>query len=132
MLNIFPIQFLAPLAYFLLRVCVGFIMIRLGIRHARNHTDIAQNFSFPFFPFPRFSIICMSIVELCMGTLFILGLYTQIAALITVLLSFKIIMFSRYFTHPLIPSRMFYTLLFFASLSLFITGAGVFAFDLPI
>jgi len=64
--------------------------------------------------------------------MFVAGYYTQIAALISVILCIKIILLYKKFGGQYIPSRMFYTLLFAASFSLLITGAGAFAFDLPI
>jgi hypothetical protein len=44
----------------------------------------------------------------------------------------KMFVMRNWFDHPSIPTKLFYVLLFAASVSLFITGAGVFAFDLPI
>lgn len=132
MLNIFPIQFLAPFAYFFLRVCLGCILIVLGVRHLKSREELALSIVFPSFPFPRFIVIWMSIIELCAGALLVMGFLTQLGALLVMALSLKLIVFSTRFTHPSIPSRMFYTLLFFSSLSLLITGAGIFAFDLPL
>jgi uncharacterized membrane protein YphA (DoxX/SURF4 family) len=132
MLNIFPIQFLAPIAYTLLRLCVGLFLIRLGINHITNRDSLSSTFSFSFFPFPQFVIICMSIAELLAGLSLTLGYLTQLGALLSVALSLKCIFLHARLTHPLIPSRSFYTLLLFASISIFITGAGAFAFDLPI
>lgn len=132
MLNLFPIQFLAPIAYFLLRVCLGVIALRLGMKHMRYHALIKDQFTFSFFPFPTSLVVLMSLVEILSGTLLILGLYTQVAALALAILSLKIILMHKRLSHPLIPPRMFYTLMLFVSLSLFITGAGILAFDLPI
>lgn len=132
MLNIFPIQFLAPLAYALLRLCVGWIFVHLGMNHFKNRESLAPNFNFSLFPFPRFIVAYMSIIELVIGVLFIAGYLTQIAALLAIVLSLKCLLMYSKITHPLIPSRIVYTLILFASISLFITGAGVFALDLPI
>jgi uncharacterized membrane protein YphA (DoxX/SURF4 family) len=134
MLNIFPIQFLAPLAYFILRVCVGFILIRLGIRHFKNRNTLIADklFAMPLFPLTTFSVFFLCVFELVVGTLFVLGLFTQIAALLTLAYSLKAIFLKKYFTHPLMPQRLFFVLLGAVSLTLFITGAGAFAFDLPI
>jgi uncharacterized membrane protein YphA (DoxX/SURF4 family) len=134
MLNIFPIQFLAPIAFLILRVCVGLILIRLGVRHFRNRHTLMRDhfFAFPFFPFPKFSILLLCIFEWVVGVLFIIGLFTQIAALLTLAYSLKAIFLRKYFTHPLMPQRLFFILLGAVSLTLFITGAGHFAFDLPI
>ncbi|QQR64742.1 DoxX family membrane protein [Candidatus Kaiserbacteria bacterium] len=132
MLNLFPIQFLAPFAYLLLRVSVGFILIRLGIIHIRNRHALKDTLSSGIFPYGLFFAWYLGIVEIIIGTLFLVGFLTQLAAILSMVLSLKFIMMHKRFTHPLIPSRLTYVLLFFISLSLLITGAGLFAFDLPI
>lgn len=132
MLNIFPIQFLAPIAYALLRICVGFIFIRLGQSHLRNRATLAQVFTLPIFPYGLFFVWYISIAEIIMGLLFIFGLFTQIAALFGIAYSLKLFILRKQFAHPLIPRGYFLMLLLVVSISLFITGAGIFAFDLPI
>ena len=66
------------------------------------------------------------------GILFIIGMYTQLAALVTILVSVVMILFTFSNLRSQIPDRMVWFLLLGASLSLFITGAGVLAIDLPI
>jgi len=132
MLNLFPIQFLAPLAFALLRVCVGALLLRLGIRHLKGRAHLQEVFTFTYFKKGVLLATLFGIIEIVIGALFVVGLFTQVAALLLMLLSLKIIIMHTRFTHPLIPQRLFYVLLFSASLSLFITGAGIFAIDLPI
>lgn len=132
MLNLFPIQFLAPFAYFLLRVCIGFILVRFGVVHIRNRHTLKDTFSFGIFPYGLFFTWYLGIVEIIIGTLFLVGFLTQLAAILSMVLSLKLMVMHKRFVHPLIPSRLTYVLLFFISLSLLITGAGIFAFDLPI
>ncbi len=69
-------------------------------------------------------------LELALGVLLILGAYTQLAALGTLFISGCVLFFSP--KSDVFPSSSFYFMALFASLSLFITGAGAFAFDLPI
>ena len=129
MLNLFPIQFLAPLAYFILRIGVGIIFLYLGKSHIKNNeiassldrSDSGNNSKVWF----------VGIFEIIIGLFFLFGFLTQI----TSLLSMLYVLFSgrlRRKMPQLVPGRLFLILLFFASLSLFITGAGAFAFDLPI
>lgn len=132
MLNIFPVQFLAPVAYALLRLCVGFVFLYFGRRHIQNHTSLKEVFLLNGFPLSGFFVWYMVVVEIIIGTLFVLGLYTQIAALLAMFFLLTLAVMRKKFAHPLLPSRLVRVLLFFASLSLFITGAGIFAFDLPI
>ncbi len=132
MLNIFPIQFLAPLAYTILRVCIGLIFLYLGRSHIKNRSILKDVFTLPIFPFGLFFTWYIALAEIIIGVLFILGLFTQVAALLAILYALKLIVLYKRFSHPLVPTRPVLLLLFAASLSLFITGAGAFAFDLPI
>lgn len=132
MLNLFPIQFLAPIAYLLLRVCVGIVLLRLGVHHIQNRHSLKETFSFSIFPYGLFMVWYVGIIEVALGILFLCGFVTQLAALLTILFSLKFIIMHSRFTHPLIPPRLVYVLIGVISFSLFITGAGIFAIDLPI
>lgn len=119
MLNPFPIQFLAPLTYFLLRVVLGFLIIRLGKRllgqrpRTTTHTAVAG-------------------IEIVVGSMLILGVYTQIAALVTMILTIPVLMRPHASFQTFQTSRSTALLMCVVAISLFITGAGAFAFDLPI
>ena len=127
MLNPFPIQYLALLAYFALRLIVGTLLIAMGIRHIKHKTPLA--WAFPFSTPLSFAFAC---AEIMFGAMFILGFYTQYASLGTMALSIILLVTHRKTPSKEIPQRIFCVLLFAVSLSLFITGAGAFAFDLPI
>lgn len=130
MLNPFPIQFLALLAYAILRIIVGAILLYLGFSHIQHRAVLKEQFS--QFRFGLVLVWYLGTLEIIVGMMFIFGFYTQIAALLSMLMAIKFIVLKGRFTSPLIPGRLFYILLFGASLSLFVTGAGIFAFDLPI
>lgn len=132
MLNVFPIQFLAPLAYALVRICIGCILIHLGYTHIRHRQSLKEIFSFKLFPYGLFFVWYMGVFEIFIGILFTIGFLTQIASLLTIFLALKLLIIHKHCMHPLIPQRLFYILLLTTALSLFITGAGIFAFDLPI
>jgi uncharacterized membrane protein YphA (DoxX/SURF4 family) len=132
MLNIFPIQFLAPLAYMLLRIVLGLVLLYLGTSHIRNRHSLKDIFSFSFFPYGLFMTWYLGSIEILIGIMFIVGFFTQIAALLGMAFSLKFIIMYKHFTHPLIPSRLCFLFMFMISFTLFITGAGPFAFDLPI
>lgn len=132
MLNVFPIQFLAPIAYMVLRLCVGFVFLYLGHRHLKNRRTLMGAFEHVSFAYGSFFVWYMGFFEMLIGVLFILGLYTQIAALLSMILIAKLFFLRKRLVHPLLPGPLARVLLFFASMSLFITGAGIFAFDLPI
>jgi uncharacterized membrane protein YphA (DoxX/SURF4 family) len=132
MLNPFPIQFLSLLAYFILRVLTGLVLLTLGYRHFEARKVLNTILVLPLFPFGTVTTTVLIMAELVIGALFILGAFTQIAALLAMIMSFKMIVLKSRFAHSSIPGRLFYVLLLAISCSLFITGAGVFAFDLPI
>lgn len=132
MLNPFPIQFLALFAYFLLRLCVGSVLIYLGLKHFSYREELRHVLTLSWFPFGRFTAYTFACAEILIGAFLIAGAYTQYAVLLLMLMSTKMLVMRSWFDHHSIPSKLFYFLLFGASLSLFITGAGVLAFDLPI
>lgn len=119
MLNPFPIQFLAPLAYCILRVALGILLIRFGNRLLQKE---------PRSVFPTL----LGWVEILMGALFIVGFYTQIVALFTIVLSIPVLVKSNTLLHAFPINRATVFLICMIAFSLFITGAGAFAIDLPI
>jgi uncharacterized membrane protein YphA (DoxX/SURF4 family) len=132
MLNIFPIQFLALFAYFLLRVLTGTVLLYLGLLHARSLPTLQDGLTLSWWPYGRLSALVLILTELVTATMLLVGYAAQLAALILILMSVKIFLLRGLLTHDTIPSRPFYVLLLGIALCLFITGAGAFAFDLPV
>lgn len=131
MLSIFPTMFLALLAHAVLRVLVGLTLLYLGFRHIgseRERIRAILNVRWPHLA--GFFVWYIGIVEIVVGFLFTIGFVTQIAALITAVMAIKILVFGRRLEDAF-PQPLFYVLLLAASISLFITGAGAFAVDLP-
>lgn len=131
MLSVWPTHFLSLFAYFILRCFVGFILFYLGIRHLQYHQELKQIMRLSWWPFGAISAGLLAMTEIILGSLLIVGAYTQIAALLVALLSLKLLFMRGWFPHHTIPPKLFYFLLLGASLSLIITGAGALAFDLP-
>lgn len=132
MLNPFPIQWLAMLAYLLLRVFVAGVLVYLGITHWKHRHELKDVLQLAWFPYGRLVSVLFCVAEIALGLFIFAGAFTQYAALVIMAMSFKLILIRHWFNHPTIPSKIFYLLLFAAALSLFITGAGALAFDLPI
>lgn len=133
MLNFFPIMFLSPLAYALLRIVLGGMFLYLGYRHLFTYRRELQALLHRHWPrFASFAAWHLGIGEILIGGMLVVGAYTQIAALAGILLSIKMLIFRRHVIHPSIPPPLFYLLVLAISISLFITGAGALAFDLPI
>ena len=90
MLNLFPIQFLALLAYFILRVMTGLAVLWLAKRHFQFRHELSTVLVLPFFPFGKVTTIVLIITEMVAGALLVLGAFTQIGALLLILLSLDI------------------------------------------
>jgi uncharacterized membrane protein YphA (DoxX/SURF4 family) len=120
------------LAYFILRVAFGFVLLVLGFRHLKHKESLYQTLVLRIFPFGKTATFILIIAEIVLGIMFILGYYTQIAAIIAMGISFEMLLMRNKFKTSLLPSRLMYLLFLGIALSLFITGAGAFAFDLPI
>ncbi len=128
MLNPFPIQFLALFAYFILRIFVGGILLWLGIKILRtrvipNPHGIAKR---------PITLYLLAVAEIAIGIFTLLGAATQYAMLGLFVLCVAVLCTNPQRNVPYIPSPIFYLLLLACSISLFITGAGFPAVDLPI
>jgi uncharacterized membrane protein YphA (DoxX/SURF4 family) len=134
--NLFPTMFLALIAHTALRVVFGSILLVLGYKHLT--TGRAPMAAAIATCSPRLSgaagvfAVYVALVEIVLGFMFIFGAYTQVAALVAIAFSLKMLMFRRYFALGLMPSPAFFVLAIGVSLSLFITGAGAFALDIPL
>lgn len=132
MLNLFAIQWLALTAYFILRVWIGVMLILLSTRHSKSYRELVTSTTWPIFSGYKFPIIFLILSEFLLGAILILGAYTQIVVVLIFMMAIKMIIWRNRFTHPSIPDRWFYSLLIACCISIFITGAGAIAFDLPI
>lgn len=132
MLNLFPIQFLSLFAYFILRVITGLVVLWLGFKHYQHRNELSDILVLPIFPFGKTAVFFLVLTEIIIGTLLTIGLFTQAGAILLMLLSLKMMVLYKHFNHPTLPNKLTYLLLFAIGFSLFITGAGIFAFDLPI
>ena len=133
MLNVFP-DFLTfgLLAPFLLRLAVGFLFLKAGVKKAKGGAWTTPIFEkMHLRPGARYTL-ALGVIEVVSGILLIIGLYTQVAALAAALIS----LFGWYAKkkHPSETpgSKGAFLLLFVISLSLLFSGAGFFAFDLPL
>jgi uncharacterized membrane protein YphA (DoxX/SURF4 family) len=111
---------------------VGFVWLELALRHRQDAKRIATAFHLPLFPWPKLGIALIIIIEFIIGGLFVIGLFTQIAALLSILWCIKLLVLRRYFTDISFPDTRTTILLLAIGITLFITGAGALAFDLPI
>lgn len=108
----FPqLLFLAPLSALLIRVSLALIFAYSAWHHAHKH-----------------NALILSILEVCLAGLLVVGAWTQPIGLVSVV---PIILMLSASSHRTLPkSTLFLSLIL--CLSLVVTGAGAFAFDLPL
>jgi len=134
MLNPFPeLLTYSLLAPFILRLMVGVIFINLGMLAFKGEKERWQiSLNTLNIPNPKLAVKIFGGLEVIGGVMFILGFYTQIAALILGLLVFA----EAYveYKDPAILKRnfVFYSLILAIVVSLLLSGAGAFAIDLPL
>lgn len=132
MMNPFPLMYLSLIAYAVVRIGIGGILIFFGYQHLRAHSKMTHALKSRFSRFGGIVAYKLALVEIVIGLMYIAGFYTQIAALLALMYAIKMLVLRNTLSYPLVPSPAFFGALIFISLSLFITGAGAFAFDLPI
>lgn len=121
MLNTFPdLLSFSLIAPFLLRVVAGLFFVRLGIHTARDSRQTSG-----------VRVATLGFLEIAIGALLIVGLFTQISALTGFCLSIILAKVERK-DSPRPTGRAAFVLLAMICLSLVLTGAGAFAFDLPL
>lgn len=133
MLNPFPdllaFLFFAP---FILRLAAGILFLDLGWNTLRKkRIEYAAFFESAGFRPGHSYARAAGALESITGVLLITGLWTQIAALIAALISGMVLLFKLKDPARFPHDRRLFLLLFVVSLSLLVTGAGFFAFDLP-
>lgn len=133
MLNPFPellaLSFFAPL---FLRVALGLVLFLTSFHQLIDkREELSKRFNAVWPQYGTKIVWTTGIIEVVVGLSFIAGFYTQIAALIGILFS-GFVIFSKKYKKVMHRDISFYILMFAISLSLLVTGAGIFAFDLPL
>lgn len=137
MLNIFPdLLFLQLLAPFMLRVAIGVMLFWIGYSYIfKDRVVVVSQISSKWPKFGPFAVWFGGIFDMITGIFLIVGFLTQAAAIAGILIAMDAL-FAKWFYKDLDKvikySRMFYVLLLVISISLLFTGAGAFAFDLPL
>ena len=120
------------LAPFIIRTALGFAYLRLGMHAAtKNRHSLEQGLSPVFKSGSRTAVYFLPGIEILAGLALILGFYTQVAAIITAIISLFFASAVYFQKFPSAEGPLFNFLAFAASLSLILSGAGFFALDRP-
>ncbi|MDZ4226458.1 MAG: DoxX family membrane protein [Patescibacteria group bacterium] len=132
MLNPFPdllvLGFFAPT---LIRVAAAALFLYAGYIHWQRREAIA-NVSFPIVGRGEWIAWLSIVFHLAVGAMLFFGYYTQIAALLGLVGSLKGVVLGKSYAQVFVYSRATYILLAAICASLLFSGAGAFAFDLPL
>ena len=134
MLSVFPnLLNYALLAPFILRLVIGIIFIDLGILKfkAEKSRWIASFTTLNLHP-ADLLVAFYGVLQIIGGVLLLIGLWTQVAALIFVIFTGMELYIEWSEREVLKRDFVFYLLVFVISLSLLLTGPGAYAFDLPL
>lgn len=134
MLNTFPtllsFGFLAPT---ILRITAGLIFFYFGwLKLTKNKREKINFFETIKLKPAILWLWIIALVEIVVGTMIIVGFLTQIASIIASVIMFASIVIKIKKPSTLPNTLDFYILFFVVFLSLILTGAGLFAFDLPL
>ncbi len=134
MLNPFPelltFSFFAPT---LLRVAVGLVFAYLAWHHFSARRACAGEIEM-FVSRSLAGGLCTiyALIEALVALGLVIGLYTQVAALVGAVITLKILVLKRSFHQTAPLSRTAYALVCIICISLLVTGAGAYALDLPL
>lgn len=132
MLSVFPqILFLAPLSATLLRVAAAFTFAYVVWKQAEHREDLAR-IRFPIVGSGMWIVWLSIIIEGSIALALFVGIYTQVAALLGAIAAAKYVFWKKYAPTAVPLTRGTSLLLLVVTLSLLVTGAGAFAFDLPL
>ena len=135
MLNPFPeLLILGLLAPFILRVALGVLFLHAGWNHLsrERRAKAASKLRVAWGVLGTHFIWILGVVEVLVGLALLVGFFTQIAALVGVLIALKLLYLRK--PHPVIASGSVecYILVIAICLSLLLSGAGALAIDIPL
>ena len=134
MLSVFPslltYKMLAP---FILRLVAGIILLDIGyLKLGKEKTAWHDFFELIHFKPSYFFVTLLAVIEIVAGTFILTGYLTQLAALVMAIILFAESYIEMKDGSLLKRDIVFYLLLLAICLSLLFSGAGAFAFDLPL
>ena len=132
--NLFPELFTFSLiAPFILRIVIGFIFLNLGsLKLGKERAGWKASLNILHIKPAGFFTGLLGIIEIIGGLLLIIGAYTQLVALILAVIAISETLIEYEEESILKRDMVFYLLLAAICVSLLLTGAGLFAIDIPI
>jgi len=132
MLSLFPqILFLAPLGLTLIRVSAGITFLWLAYWHGSREHEL-RSVRFPVVGRGAWIVWVSVAWEVAVGAALIVGFYAQLAALLGALSAVKFLLWRTRYPQFIPLARQTSVLLLAICLSLLVSGAGAYAFDLPL
>jgi len=104
----------------------------MGFKHLSKRDELSILFKYSSTKWSQFIFYILLVCEFIIGIAVVIGAKTQYAVLLLMVYCLYFMFFTKGVEHKTVPSQIFFVLLFFVACSLFITGAGAFAVDLPI
>ena len=132
--NLFPDLFSYSLiAPFILRVVVGFIFLNLGyLKFSKEKKGWINSLHILGVRPAEFFTILLGLIEVIGGLLLLAGAYTQLSALVLGVICISELLVEYKEESILKRDFVFYLLLTAICASLILTGAGLFAIDIPL
>jgi len=137
MLNPFPELLAFGLgSYFLvpaiLRITIATVFVYLALTHFKNKRVVASEFTMLSHEMAIWAVGVAILAEFAVAALLFVGAFTQIVAIVALVGCIKALILKKKFSSLYPLSALAYTLVGVIALSLLFTGAGAFAFDLPL
>jgi uncharacterized membrane protein YphA (DoxX/SURF4 family) len=133
MLSLFPqLLFLAPLATTLIRVAAGLMFVFIAWRMISTRDEISATKVIIIGHVRPWMVWLSAAITIVVGILLVVGLWTQAAAIVGMLISLKHGLGVRSYSDILPLAGSGYFLLFVICFALLFSGAGAYAFDLPL
>lgn len=127
----FGSYFFAPA---IIRITVASVFVYLALTHFKTKKAVAHELTIPHISHETavWGAGILLLAELALGFALFLGAWTQIASILAALACIKAIILKKKFPAVYPLATLSYLLLAVMCLMLLISGAGAFAFDLPL
>ncbi len=117
----------------IIRVVIGLVLVAFGIMALSNKRNlIRQKLITRGYPFPSFVPIILGTLSVICGGLLTVGFLTQIIAIVASYTFLNLWVIDKGEIKIFGQSWLFYVAMMIFSLALVLSGAGLFAFDLPL